>query len=48
MPIWFELAMMLLATYAAGIVIGWVLWGREITAKIGTKSKDTDSEEENF
>ncbi len=28
MAIWFELMVMLLATYFAGIGIGWLVWGR--------------------
>lgn len=28
MPIWFELMILLLATYGIGIGVGWVLWGR--------------------
>ncbi|MXO90830.1 hypothetical protein [Pontixanthobacter aquaemixtae] len=48
MPIWFELIMLLLATYALGIVIGWAFWGREITAMIGSKSPADDNEEETF
>lgn len=28
MPIWFELVAMMLAAYAAGLLIGWVIWGR--------------------
>jgi hypothetical protein len=28
MPVWFELAVTMLAAYGAGIAIGWVLWGR--------------------
>jgi len=27
MPIWLELLTLLLITYAAGIAIGWLLWG---------------------
>lgn len=29
MPIWFELAVTMLAAYGAGVAIGWALWGRE-------------------
>lgn len=29
MPIWFELIVLLLATYAVGFGIGWAIWGRE-------------------
>ena len=28
MPIWMELLVLLLVAYAAGLAIGWVLWGR--------------------
>lgn len=28
MPIWFELLVLALIAYAAGIGIGWALWGR--------------------
>ncbi len=28
MPVWFELAALMLAGYGAGIGIGWALWGR--------------------
>lgn len=28
MPIWLELLVLLLLTYAAGLAIGWALWGR--------------------
>jgi hypothetical protein len=28
MPIWFELALLLVFTYAVGLGIGWLLWGR--------------------
>ena len=28
MPIWFELIVLALAAYAAGIGIGWGVWGR--------------------
>lgn len=28
MPIWFELLVLMLVTYVAGLGIGWVLWGR--------------------
>ncbi len=27
MPLWFELAALMLAGYGAGIGIGWVFWG---------------------
>ncbi len=29
MPLWFELAALMIAAYGAGIGIGWSLWGRE-------------------
>ena len=28
MPIWFELLVLALIAYVAGIAIGWALWGR--------------------
>lgn len=28
MPVWFELVVVMLAAYGAGIAIGWALWGR--------------------
>lgn len=28
MPIWLELLMLMLVAYAAGLAIGWALWGR--------------------
>ena len=28
MPIWLELLVMLLVTYAVGLALGWALWGR--------------------
>jgi len=28
MPIWLELLVLLLVAYAAGIGIGWAIWGR--------------------
>lgn len=28
MPIWMELLVLLLVAYAAGLAIGWALWGR--------------------
>ncbi len=28
MAMWFELTVMLLATYAVGLGIGWLFWGR--------------------
>lgn len=27
MPIWFELLILLLVTYAVGLGIGWTIWG---------------------
>ncbi len=27
-PIWFELMFLMLITYAGGLMIGWLLWGR--------------------
>ncbi|MFZ1742304.1 MAG: hypothetical protein WAT93_05585 [Pontixanthobacter sp.] len=31
MPIWFELMVLLLVTYAIGLSIGWLVWGRADT-----------------
>ncbi len=31
MPIWLELAVLMLIAYAAGLVIGWTIWGRGST-----------------
>ena len=28
MPIWFELMVLMLVAYAAGLAIGWICWGR--------------------
>jgi len=28
MPIWLELLVLMLVAYAAGIAIGWAIWGR--------------------
>ena len=39
MAIWFELIVMLLVTYAAGLTIGFLVWGRDA-------SPPTDEEEE--
>ncbi len=33
MPIWSEILVLTLATYAAGLAVGWVLWGRRDTSK---------------
>lgn len=33
MPLWFELAALMLVAYVAGIGIGWALWGRHVTHK---------------
>lgn len=30
MPIWAEVVVLCMATYAAGLGVGWVLWGREL------------------
>ncbi len=29
MPIWLELLVLLMLTFAASLALGWVLWGRE-------------------
>ena len=31
MPLWFELATLMVAAYGAGVGIGWALWGRNET-----------------
>ena len=28
MPIWLELTVLMLVAYAAGLAIGWAIWGR--------------------
>lgn len=28
MPIWLELAVLMLIAYAVGVAIGWAIWGR--------------------
>lgn len=28
MPIWMELVVLMLVAYAAGLALGWALWGR--------------------
>ena len=30
MPIWFEVVAMMLVAYAAGLMIGWSIWGRSV------------------
>jgi hypothetical protein len=32
MPIWLELLVLALLAYAAGLALGWLLWGRALTA----------------
>jgi hypothetical protein len=34
MPIWFELVLLMLFTYALGLGIGWLLWGRDPAAPV--------------
>lgn len=29
MPFWLEIELLLMLTYAAGLQIGWLLWGRQ-------------------
>ncbi|GAA4042353.1 hypothetical protein [Parerythrobacter jejuensis] len=41
MPIWFELMVLLLFTYAMGLGIGWGLWGRSGTAPEPDEVSDT-------
>jgi hypothetical protein len=33
MPIWSEVLILSLAAYAAGLAIGWVMWGRSDPSK---------------
>lgn len=33
MPIWMELLVLLLVAYAAGLAIGWAMWGRGATER---------------
>ena len=28
MPLWLEILLLMLLTYAAGLVLGWMVWGR--------------------
>jgi hypothetical protein len=35
MPIWLELTVLMLVAYAAGLAIGWAIWGRSGTEKNG-------------
>jgi len=28
MPLWLEIEILLMLAYAAGLAIGWILWGR--------------------
>ena len=28
MPLWLEILLLMLLTYALGVAIGWVIWGR--------------------
>jgi hypothetical protein len=35
MPIWLELLVLMLVAYAAGLAIGWGLWGRTETEADG-------------
>lgn len=42
MPIWFELIILLLATYTVGLGIGWAIFGRP--SEIDETKDDGDSE----
>lgn len=33
MPIWLELFVLLLFVYAAGLCLGWLIWGRDSSGK---------------
>jgi len=33
MPIWMELTVLMLVAYAAGIALGWAIWGRAHTGR---------------
>jgi len=33
MPIWMELAVLMLVAYAAGLALGWAIWGRVQTGR---------------
>jgi hypothetical protein len=33
MPIWLELLVLMLVAYAAGLAIGWAMWGRAEAAE---------------
>jgi hypothetical protein len=40
MPIWLELLALMLMAYAAGLALGWAIWGR-----VGSKANETESRE---
>jgi hypothetical protein len=33
MPIWMELLVLMLVAYAAGLALGWAIWGRDTTGR---------------
>jgi phosphate/sulfate permease len=35
MPIWLELTVLMLVAYAAGLAIGWAIWGRRTVENDG-------------
>ena len=35
MPIWLELTVLMLVAYAAGLAIGWTIWGRSTAERDG-------------
>ncbi|GAA4644413.1 hypothetical protein GCM10023115_23730 [Pontixanthobacter gangjinensis] len=41
MPIWFELMVLLLAAYAIGLIMGWLIWGRTPDEQIIEIEEDT-------
>lgn len=40
MPIWFELVVVALVAYGAGLGLGWLLWGRELAPLPGIEGDD--------
>lgn len=42
MPIWFETIVLLLAAYGLGVVLGWLLWSREIGRRPDEQGKEDE------
>jgi len=34
MPIWLEIMVLMLVAYAAGLAIGWAIWGRSVESEV--------------